>query len=119
MERKYWENEVRPVVIEVLNESGKYENGEQCFITAYQIAALVNKKRADIESEFPTGGEGAGPGTLAQGIARYLSDDEYFEGKIERAFLSVKGLDAFKFSGANVPSNEAFSMFRLIHARPA
>ena len=115
MEKKYWEDKVRSVVVEILNESGKYENGEQCFLTAYQIAALVNQKKPDIEREFPTGGKGAGPGTLAQRIAWHLSDDKYFEGKIEKAFLSIKGLEAFKFSGDNEPSNKEFSMFRLIN----
>ena len=113
MKKQYWENEVRPVVNEILSDSEKYKNDEQCFITAYQIVTLVNKEKSDIKREFPTGGEGAGTATLAQIIAWYLSNDDYFNDRIERRFLSTKGLDEFIFNGGNVPSTEEFSMFRF------
>ena len=117
MDKNYWKETVAPVVKDVLSDVRNYTNGEKCYITAYQIAAEVNKRDHKIKLSYATGGAGAGPATLAQRIAWYLSNDESFCGKgeiIERAFLSAKYLTGFLFEEDKKPSNNEFSMFRLL-----
>ena len=113
--------DIRPIVEEVLKEpqytnSARY-NGEPCFLTAYQIAVLVDERDSTLKGALPIGGKGVGPESFAQRIARHLSDDvnkNVFGGKLEIRFLSISGLDKFTFGGGNEPSSDEFSMFRLI-----
>ena len=113
MNENYWSENIYTIVERVLEQSGEYENGDRCFLTAYQIAALVNEALPEEERVYPIGGKGSGPDTLAQRIAWYLSNDEQIKDRLERRFLSTKGLAVFQFGGENKPSASAFSMFRL------
>lgn len=113
-------NLVRPLVAEILkkqryNNSGNY-NKTSCFLTAYQLAVLVNAKDPTLRGTLPIGGTKVGPNSFARQIAWHLSDDinkNVFNGNLEIQFLSLKGLDAFTFDGGHVPSADEFSMFRL------
>ena len=113
-------NAIRPIVERILREQrymkdGNY-NGEYCFLTAYQIAVLVNMQDATLRGPLPIGGEGVGPDSFAKQIAWHLSDDinrNVFKGNLEIQFLSIRGLDSFTFDSGNSPSVNEFSMFRL------
>jgi len=118
---KDW-NIIRPVVAQILRQqqytnSGNY-NGEPCFLTAYQIAVLVNDHDKTLkDASLPIGGEGVGPDSFARRIAWHLSDDvnkNVFNKKLEIQFLSISGLETFTFDNGHSPSAEEFSMFRLI-----
>ena len=111
----------RPLVKEVLSQArysstGNY-NGEPCFLTAYQIAVLLNKTDRTLKGTLPIGGEGVGPDSFARQIAWHLSQDfnnKVFDNKLEIQFLSTDGLDSFTFDGGHKPSLSEFSMFRLL-----
>lgn len=112
--------QTRPIVKDLLenernSNSGNY-NGERCFLTAYQIAILVDKENPDVRGKLPIGGKGVGPDSFSRQIAWHLSqeiDGEYFEGKLEIGFFSQSGLEDFTFDGGHQPSLNEFSMFRL------
>jgi len=111
---------VRPVVKQVLREqrypkSGAY-CGEACFLTAYQIAVLVNNRNDQLKGNLPVGGKGVGPDSFAKQIARRLSEDvkeNFFDEKLEIRFLSLKAIESLVFNGDNEPSVPEVSMFRL------
>lgn len=113
-------NLIRPVVAQILRQqqyknSGNY-NGTPCFLTAYQIAVLVNIQNSTLRGTLPIGGAGVGPDSFARQIAWHLSDDfnkNVFNGSLEIQFLSLAGLDIFTFDGGQIPSADEFSMFRL------
>lgn len=113
-------NIIRPFVAQILQQqhytnSGNY-NGTPCFLTAYQIAVLVNRLNPILKGTLPIGGDGVGPDSFARQIAWHLSDDfnrNVFNGNLEIQFLSLSGLDAFVFDGEHIPSDNEFSMFRL------
>lgn len=95
---------------------GRY-NGEVCFLTAYQIAVLVDKNNATLKGSLPIGGKGVGGESFAKEIAFYLSKDineDYFNQRLEIHFFSTLGLEDFLFDGGNKPSASEFSMFRLL-----
>lgn len=110
---------IRPLVVEILKQqhytnSGKYI-GTPCFLTAYQLAVLVNEQNPTLKGTLPIGGAGVGPNSFARQIAWHLSDDiskEVFNGDLEIQFLSLSGLETFTFDGGHVPSDNEFSMFR-------
>lgn len=114
-----WDS-IRKIVTEILQQE-KYKGSERytgtpCFLTAYQIAVLVNEKEPSLRGTLPIGGAGVGPNSFAQQIARHLSDDfnkNVFNGSLEIQFLSLAGLDMFTFDGGKIPSTDEFSMFRL------
>lgn len=113
-------NLIRPIVDQIFRRqryrnSGNY-NGTPCFLTAYQIAVLVNKQNSALRGTLPIGGEGVGSDSFARQIAWHLSDDvnkNIFNGSLEIQFLSIDGLDIFNFDGGHEPSANEFSMFRL------
>ena len=121
-------NEIRPVVANILRRP-KYKGSlnydkEPCFLTAYQIAVLVNDQNEALKGKLPIGGEGVGTNSFAKQIAWHLSDDfqnnEFQKlalGNLEIQFFSVEGLDGgrkgFLFDDGHIPSLDEFSMFRL------
>jgi hypothetical protein len=113
-------NIIRPIAEQILRQqrytnSGNY-NGEPCFLTAYQIAVLVNQHNPALKGTLPIGGVGVGPDSFARRIAWHLSDDvnrNVHNGNLEIQFLSIAGLDEFRFDGEHHPSADEFSMFRL------
>jgi hypothetical protein len=112
-------NQVRPIVMQLLSQqhythSGNY-HGIRCFLSAYQIAVLVNAQDGTLRGTLSIGGEGEGPDSFARQIAWHLSR-EMTDGSmsgLEMQFFSIAGLDAFTFDGGNTPSAPEFSMFRL------
>lgn len=117
---------IRQLVVDILKQqhytnSGKY-TGKTCFLTAYQLAVLVNKQNPMLRGTLPIGGAGVGPDSFARQIAWHLSDDinkevfngEVFDGKLEIQFFSQSGLETFTFDGGHSPSDNEFSMFRWI-----
>ncbi|MGB4658957.1 MAG: hypothetical protein WBI07_07250 [Mobilitalea sp.] len=113
-------NLIRPIAAQILRQqqyrnSGPY-NGTRCFLTAYQIAVLVNVQNPSLRGTLPIGGAGVGPDSFARQIAWHLSDDlnrNVFDGSLEIQFFSLAGLDEFTFDGKQIPSTDEFSMFRL------
>lgn len=93
----------------------QHYHGTRCFLTAYQIAVLVNEEDSSLRGDLPIGGLYAGPESFASKIARCLSNDvRRKETKgLEMQFFSMKGLDSFCFDNGNVPSGDEFSMFRI------
>ena len=120
---KNWE-QIRPVVEQVLRQqrftnSGNH-HGKLCFLTAYQIAVLVDEHDNTLKGDLPIGGEGMGgesnSQSFAQQIALCLSRDiskNLSDDTIEMQFFSRAGLDAFTFDGGKVPSANEFSMFKV------
>jgi hypothetical protein len=118
---KNW-SEVRAIIEEVLrkpkytNSSSKHD-GEWCFLSAYQIAVLVDKQAPTLKGDLPVGGKGEGAeinDSLAKQIARNLSKESAENDNLEIRFFSIDGLDAFTFNGGRIPTADEFSMFRLI-----
>jgi hypothetical protein len=114
-------NIIRPIVAQILQQqhytgSGNY-NGTRCFITAYQIAVLADRNNPTIRGALPIGGRNVGfNDSFAKQIAGQLSkevNNGTFPG-LEIGFLSIEGLDSFTFDGGHIPSNDEFSMFRLV-----
>lgn len=122
-------NKADEVIKQVLENSGKY-NGARCFLTAYQIAVLVDKVDGTLRDSLEIGGAGIGEHTsFAQQIARHLADisknsdknESTFNGRLEMQFINLKGLDVpalegvkeFVFDKGRKPSANKFSMFRL------
>ena len=116
-------NNIRPVVERVLEQQRVTNNenyrGEPCFLTAYQIAVLVDRQDSTLKGDLPIGGQGEGVeknDSLSKQIAWHLSkavNDGVFDGRLERRFLSLKGIDSFVFNEVNTPSASEISMFRL------
>lgn len=114
-------NLIRPIVAQILRQqqyrnSGNYK-GTPCFLTAYQIAVLVNTQNPTLRGSLSIGGAGVGPDSFARQIAWHLSDDinrNVFNGSLEIQFLSIAGLDTFTFDDGQIPATDEFSMFRLI-----
>lgn len=112
-------NLIRPLVVDILKQqrytsSGNY-NGTPCFLSAYQLAALVDKQNSALKGTLKIGGAGVGPDSFAREIALHLSDDinkNVFNGNLEIQFFSMSGLDTFTFDKGHVPSEHEFSMFR-------
>ncbi|MDR1548934.1 MAG: hypothetical protein LBT06_10155 [Hungatella sp.] len=112
---------IRPIVIHILSQhrysnSGRY-NGTPSFLTAYQIAVLVDAHNPVLKGSLPIGGAFTGPDSFARQIAWHLSDDitkNIFNGSLEMQFFSIAGLDQFTFGGGNIPSANEFSMFRML-----
>lgn len=110
-------NSVRPMIEEILGQY-KYtqrKHDEYCFLTAYQIAALLDKKDPAIKGCLSVGGDGDGA-SLAQQLSRQLATDINRERDaccVELAFFSIAGLDSITFADNQTPSNCEFSMFRL------
>lgn len=116
-----WE-QVRTVVEQVLRQqrvTSRDHNGDMCFLTAYQIAVLIDKLNPTLKGDMAIGGKdegGNGKRSFSQQIAWHLSHDVNnggFDDTIEMRFFSRAGLDAFIFGGGNEPSANEFSMFRL------
>jgi len=113
---------VRPIVEDVLkNQRVKNRNyDETCFLTAYQIAVLVDKQDPNLKGALSIGGEGEGgvnKSSFAHKIAWHLSkavNENYYGGNLERKFFSIDGLDSFAFGGMKTPSVNKFLMFRMI-----
>lgn len=111
---------IRPFVAQILQQqrytnSGNH-NGTPCFLTAYQIAVLVDRLNPTLKGTLPIGGAGAGSDSFVRQIAWHLADDlnkNVFNGNLEIQFLSLSGLDAFIFDGEHTPSANEFSMFRF------
>ena len=119
---KNW-NEIKPVVEQVLRRQ-RFSNsgdhyGERCFLTAYQIAVLVDKQDCSLKGTLPIGGKGEGGEenrSFTQQIAWHLSkavNDNDYNGLLERQFLSTEGLDSFTFDGGKSPSSNELTMYRL------
>jgi hypothetical protein len=114
-------NIIRPFVTQILQQqrytnSGNY-HGTHCFLTAYQIAVLVDRMNPTLKGNLPIGGKNVGPDSFARQIAWHLSDDinrNTFNGNLEVQFLSLSGLESFIFDGGHTPSDNEFSMFRLL-----
>ncbi|NCA92900.1 hypothetical protein EOM82_06610 [bacterium] len=114
-----WES-IRPVVETILRQArcsrnGNYD-GEPCFLTAYQIAVLVDQTDNSLKGTLTIGGANEGPDSFAKQIAWHLSrdiNDNYFNDKLEIGFFSIKGLDSFTFDNRKKPSADEFSMFKL------
>jgi hypothetical protein len=121
---------IRGAIEEVLREP-RYKNGQRCFLTAYQIAVLVDRGDSTLKGSLPLGGEGAGHhSSFAQQIAKNLSSDvNNGDTSIEMRYFSLDGLDSFTFgkdsstannekppkeNGGYSPSENEFSMFRLV-----
>lgn len=112
---------IRSEIVEILKSASRYENGETCYLSAYQIAVLLYKNQSLIQGfsgPKNIGGKGEGKHTsLSQYIAKSLSND-IDKGliSIERAFFNTYGLKEFLFLDekgvTKEPSNECFSMFR-------
>jgi hypothetical protein len=114
---------IKTATLNVLKVQNLYpDRQEQCFLSAYQIAALVKSK---IKLSDVVGGEGQAPHFKSRDIAQYLSTLADNGEPIERIFFSTDGMDdytasngkkskAFLFDGGNVPSNPSFSMFRWV-----
>jgi hypothetical protein len=116
-------NEIRMVVEQVLRQQRctKSENhyGKPCFLTAYQIAVLVDKVDSKLKGDLVIGGQGEGDkgNSFSQKIAWHLSkdfNDDVFNGSLEIQFLNLKGLNSFTFNDGNTPSVSEVSMFRLV-----
>lgn len=112
---------IRPIVEEILSHarysSSVNYNGEPCFLTAYQIAVLVNRTNPSLKGSLSIGGETEVPDSFSRQIAWHLSKDvnnNVYEGRLEIHFLSLNGLDSFIFDGCHRPSLNEFSMFRLL-----
>ena len=113
---------VRPVVENVLrryrySSSGSSQNGTPCFLTAYQIAVLVDKINPNLKGNLPIGGKDAGSDdSFARQIAIHLSNDverNYYGLGLLKQFFCTSGLDDFTFNGGCRPSSSTISMFRL------
>jgi len=112
---------VRPVAAQVLRKyryssAGSSQNGTPCFLTAYQIAVLVDRINPSLKGNLPVGGEDTGPDSFAKQIATRLSNDvdsNLFGGGLIKQFFCTSGLDDFTFNGGHKPSTNTFSMFRL------
>ena len=116
-------NQIQPIVEQVLcnqrfSNSGAH-HGEPCFLTAYQIAVLVDRQDTSLKGNLPIGGEGEGGNenrSFTQQIAWFLSkavNDNEYNGSLERQFFSIDGLDSFTFDGGKTLSQKEVSMFRL------
>lgn len=113
-------NLIRPIISQLLQQqhytnSERY-NGTRCFLTAYQIAVLVDQQNSTLKGDLPIGGTGVGPDSFSRQVAHKLSkevNNRTFPG-LEIQFLCIEGLDCFTFNGGHRPSNDEFSMFRLI-----
>lgn len=120
---------IEPIIEDILTslpytKSEGYQ-GNYCFLTAYQIAVLVNKRDRTLRGHMPVGGVNEGRTTFAQQIAKQLSaeikNNTQLGSRLEIQFLSIVGLDEFTFNGTNTqptnsnsPSLNQFSMFRYI-----
>jgi len=98
---------------EILNRI--QHEGETCFLTAYQLACLMDEQYPTLKCDLPIGGKGEGGkhesgNSFAQHIAWYLAGDNRFE----KQWFSIEGLDSFTFCGKS-PSSKTPSMFRLRH----
>jgi hypothetical protein len=102
----------------ILRGVPRYENGERCYISDYQIAASLADRRKEILTNFGirVGGKGVEKHrSLAQIIGKHLSSSAHTI-PVERTFFSTKDLDAFKFSDNGEirdPSVGEFALFRL------
>jgi len=112
---------VRPIVARVLRKyryrsSGSSRDGTPCFLTAYQIAVLVDSDYPELKGNLPVGGEDTGPDSFTRKIAMRLSNDvdsNFYQGGLIRQYFSTEGLDGFTFNGGHRPSDKTFSMFSL------
>lgn len=118
-----WE-EIRPIVEDILQQphytgGGEY-NATPCFLTAYQIAILVNDVDDTLKGDLQIGGVGIGEhNSFAKQIARHLSKDRKdgaFGNRLEIQFMSRKGIDSFYYGGKESQPVSEFSMFRLLDA---
>lgn len=129
--KKDWDI-MRNELVEILKEAEQYhsENYDQtCFLSAYQLAVLLNKRNRKLilNSSYPKniGGKGEGSyNSLAQYIANSLSRDiknshnDSFKDVVTMEFFNTSGLEQFYFLDEkgiiSQPSNTCFSMFRYI-----
>ena len=107
--------------------SGEYEykvNMERCYISAYQLAVLLDKNYRPLldNLEYPSkvGGKGLGEhNSLAMRIARDLSAaiNKSLQSDIEIAFFCTNELEQFSFRDEEhilrEPSGKCFSMFKI------
>lgn len=111
---------IKDVLIEILQNAKRYVSktrNESCFLSAYQLAVLLNKNHKALirSSNCPSniGGKGEGEqSSLSQYIASILTEDS----RVEIGFFNTEGLEQFSFKDEknilSQPSNECFSMFR-------
>ncbi|MDD4773227.1 MAG: hypothetical protein PHZ09_06430 [Eubacteriales bacterium] len=91
-------------------------NGTRCFLTAYQIAVLLDEQNPNLKGDLPLGELGIETSnSFTKQIAWRLSEDikkNRING-IEKLFLSTKGLESFDFNKEHIPSAKTFSIFRI------
>lgn len=118
---------IRKELISILKDAELYEKRETCFLSAYQLAVLLNKQNKSLvkNSTSPKNIGGKGEGiynSLSQYIANSLSRDinngGSLEGCVEHKYFNIEGLEQFSFldekGTISQPSNKCFSMFRYI-----
>ena len=93
--------------------SNHKHSGETCFLTAYQLAYLIDERNPAIKGDLPIGGKGEGDKhesglSLAWYVAQFLARDSRFD----RQWLCCGKKDSFTFNGIS-PSDKTFSMYRL------
>ncbi|HOP11640.1 MAG TPA: hypothetical protein PK629_09145 [Oscillospiraceae bacterium] len=119
---------IREALIEILKSVDHYRSenkDETCFLTAYQLAVLLNKESSTLVKNSKChkniGGKSEGKNySLSQYIAIQLSQDIKDENidNVEMRFFNIDGLEQFSFldekKTISQPSNTCFSMFRYI-----
>lgn len=107
-----------PVIRDYINRilRNQHYHGIRCFLTAYQIAVLVNEEDSSLKGDLPIGGLKTGPESFAKHIAKCLTNDiRRKETKgLEMQCLSKKGPNLFCFHDGHVQSGVEFSRFRII-----
>lgn len=112
--------EIGNALIGILRNTKHYVSetrDETCFLSAYQLAVLLNKHHKalirNVNCPHNIGGKGEGEhSSLAQYVARILAEDS----RVEIGFFNIEGLEQFSFMDEkkilSQPSNQCFSMFR-------
>ncbi|MDR2600353.1 MAG: hypothetical protein LBC73_08765 [Oscillospiraceae bacterium] len=100
-------------IAEQILNSKRHSNGDTCFLTVYQLAHIIDKRNPALKKDLPVGGKGDGYEhisglSLAQHLSQFLARD----GRFERQWFCIDGVDSFTICGKATPSN-IFSMFRL------
>lgn len=106
-------NQILPIVDCILGQETK--SGDNCFLSCYQIAVLVDKVDSSLRGNLPIGGKGAGcENSFSSRIAKKLKSES---GRYEMRYFSKVGLHKFEFideeDNVRTSSEDRFSMFRL------
>ena len=115
---------IRDYIEEILKQVKLFDAKERCFLSAYQIAVLLNR---DYKQQIKglgiphnIGGKGEGEyNSLSQYIAGFLAQEiKNGYDKVAIEFFNRVGLEQFSFRDENKvlsePSNDCFSMFKYI-----